>query len=186
MKHLSRYGISLTVLSIVFAAACGSDEDADPALDRSSAALLVGETTARAQADVDSFGANAAVGEGGAMFACASGGSANASGAVSIAAEPLTVDVDVALAYAGCTTGQGVTINGALDFSQQVVIGGDSLVYVETVLVGRVDFSGAREASCDIDLNVTLDSATGAVVMAEGSACGYDASELSLNLRKNW
>jgi hypothetical protein len=170
----------------MFASACGSDEDADPAIDRSSAALLVGETTARAQADVDSFGATAGAGEAGASFACANGGTANASGAVAIAPDPLSVNVDVALAYAGCSTPQNVTINGALDFSQQVIVGGDSLVYVETVLVGRVDFTGAREASCDIDLNVTLDSSTGAIVTADGSACGYDANELNLNLRKNW
>jgi len=185
MKHFSRYGLSLTVLPLLLALGCASeDTDADPGIDRTSAALLVGEATARAQADVDSFSASAGQAE--ASFTCVSGGTASAAGSVAIAPDPLTVDVDVALAYAGCTTNQNVIIDGALDFSQQVIVGGDSLVYVETILVGRVDFSGERQTSCDIDLNVTLDSSTGAVVMAEGSACGYNASELNLSIRKNW
>lgn len=185
MKHMSRYNRSLAALPLILAMACGSDDaDAEPEIDRTSAALLVGEATARAQADVDSFSVNANQGE--ASFTCAGGGTANASGAVAIAPDPLTVDVDVALSYAACTTPQNVIIDGALDFSQQVVVGGDSLLYVETILVGRVDFSGERQTSCDIDLNVTLDSSTGAVVTAEGSACGYSASELNLSIRKNW
>jgi hypothetical protein len=186
MLQFSRYGISLAALPLMLAlstSACGSDES-EPKIDRTSAALLVGEATTRAQLDVDSFQASG--GQAQASFTCASGGSANASGAIAIAPEPLTVNVDVALAYASCNTNQNVVIDGALDFSQQVIVGGESLVYVETILVGRADFSGAHEASCDIDLNVKLDSSTGAIVTAEGSACGYSASELNLNLRKNW
>jgi len=185
MKHFGRYSLSLAALPLILTMACGSDDsDAEPEVDRTTAALLVGEATSRAQLDVDSFSASAGQAE--ASFTCANGGTANASGAVAIAPEPLTVDVDVALSYAACTTNQNVVIDGGLDFSQQVIVGGDSLVYVETILVGRVDFSGERKTSCDIDLNVTLDSSTGAVVTSEGSACGYSASELNLSIRKNW
>lgn len=178
---------SFAVLATMLAMACGSDDsDSEPTVDRQSAALLVGEATARAQLDVDSVRANASTGQAEASFSCSNGGSASAVGAVNIAPEPLTVDVDVALDYAGCMTNQNVVIDGELDFSQEVVVGGEQLVYVQTILVGNAQFSGAYEASCAIDLNVTLDSSTGAVVTVEGTACGYRADELNLAVRKNW
>jgi hypothetical protein len=183
----NRLTTSFAVLATMFALACGSDDSvSEPTVDRQSAALLVGEATTRAQLDVDSVRTNASTGEAVASFSCSNGGTAAAAGAVNIAAEPLTVDVDVALDYVGCMTNQNVIIDGSLDFSQEVIVGGEQLLYVQTILVGSAQFSGAYEASCDIDLNVTLDSSTGAVVMMEGTACGYRADELNLAVRKNW
>lgn len=184
---MRRYRLApLAMLPIVLSAACSSSDESEPTIDRQSAALLVGEATARAQLDIDSLRANGTTGRAEASFTCSNGGTASAAGSAEIAPDPLTINVDVALAYAGCMTSQNVVVDGSLDFSQQVIVGGDQLVYVETILIGRADFSGAYEASCDIDLNVTLDSSTGAIVTVEGSACGYRADELDLNVRKNW
>jgi hypothetical protein len=180
-----RITTSFAVLATMFAVACGSDDaDSAPTVDRTTAALLVGETTTRAQLDVDSVRTSGSTAT--AAFTCSNGGAATAAGAVNITPDPLTVDVDVALDYEGCMTNQNVVLDGSLDFSQEVIVGGDQLLYVQTILVGSAHFTGAYEAHCDIDLNVTLDSSTGAVVMVDGTACGYRADELNLAVRKNW
>jgi hypothetical protein len=82
---------SFAVLATMFAMACGSDDsDSEPTIDRQSAALLVGEATARAQVDVESVRTNASTGQAQASFSCSNGGTANAAGAVNIAPDPTT------------------------------------------------------------------------------------------------
>ncbi|HMI94291.1 MAG TPA: hypothetical protein VK509_23125 [Polyangiales bacterium] len=177
----------------------GPGGSASVALDAETAQLALAELASTVDTSVTGFssvstsaGASAARpnGEGvGAQaaidVACAGGGGARIAGYVNVVAAPVMVDVDVAIAYAGCVTTGGTTIAGDVDFSQSVAAGAGTPLRVETLYQGEVVFSGRVDARCAVDLNVLVDE-TGAALEVGGSFCGQSAAELTLQVNPRW
>ena len=115
---------------------------------------------------------------------CAAGGTADVNGHVSVATDPVSVDVKVAIAYNACQTHNGTTLNGQLDFTQSVLAGKVPL-RVQTVYEGNVEFTGKVEADCAVNMTVLVDEA-GKTVEVRGTFCDNDAADLDLKLTPRW
>jgi hypothetical protein len=95
------------------------------------------------------------------------------------------VDVDANVSYASCLTARDVQLDGDVHFSQKVAVGSGELVRVETIYTGNVDFSGAVEARCDVDVRVLVDL-DGQLVDVSGAFCGQPAARLDIELSPLW
>jgi hypothetical protein len=170
------------------------------AVDAQTAQLALAELASTVDASVTGFGtvnsgANGApIGMAGTEgvsaqaaidVACASGGGARIAGHVNVVPLPVMVDVDVAIAYAGCVTSGGTTIAGDVDFSQTVAAGPGTPLRVETLYQGDIVFSGRVNARCGVDLNVLVDE-TGRALEVGGSFCGQNAAALTLQVNPRW
>merc|ERR1711916_267948 len=116
-------------------------------------------------------------------YECLEGGTAEVSGELSIEDAPLDIQVDVDVYLDACAR-DNVIMDGVLAISQGVVVGGLGATEVHTVVDGTVTYGGAINGSCDMYLEVYVDT-VGDVVSVQGHACGQDA-ELDLVLMPAW
>jgi hypothetical protein len=119
---------------------------------------------------------------------CASGGAANFDGHVHVVPVPVMVDVNVAIDFDRCTTADGTTMAGNVEFVQSVAaaaLGAPTPEQVETRYQGHVQCTGKLNASCPVDVHVLVDE-TGRAVQVSGMFCGQDASQLNLQIKPSW
>jgi hypothetical protein len=160
--------------------ACGSDTDS---ADIGTARSGWSELSREVDGDLHEY---RATGNGSTLeFACDNGGTAEVDGAVLAQALPVRVDVDANVSYAGCLTARDIRLDGDVHFSQKVAVGGGELVRVETIYTGNVDFSGAVEARCDVDVRALVDL-DGRVLNVSGAFCGQPAAQLDVELSPLW
>jgi hypothetical protein len=180
MKNFSSLILVGTTAGCLLMLACGSDsESTDIATARSGWSELSGEV----DGNLDEY---RAAGNGATMeLACSGGGMAAVDGAVAVQVVPVRVDVDTDIRYAGCVTARGVQIDGDVHFTQKVAVGGGELVRVQTIYTGDVDFSGAVEASCDVDVQVLVDL-DGKLLNVDGAFCGQPAVQLDVEITPLW
>jgi len=197
MNYLGKRNRTLLGLGIGLSlAACndaGSDESvATATVDPATAQLALSELTSNVDLTITGFTSARpasvvldAEPDGPAIAVrCAAGGMASVGGRVNVVPVPVTVDVSVAIDYNGCTTNNGATLAGNLDFVQKVAAGGTP-VRVETIYQGDVSFTGSVQASCPVDVHVLVDE-TGRTVEVSGAFCGHDASTLNLQVTPRW
>lgn len=96
---------------------------------------------------------------------CSGGGSAHIVDNASVAGGDVSVNWDVD--YKDCIE-DSVTMNGKLAYKSDVLGTGD----VKLDYVGEVDFVGAYEGSCNVDMHLSV---SGSTVTASGEFCGYEA-----------
>jgi hypothetical protein len=116
---------------------------------------------------------------------CGAGGGADVDGYVNVVPVPVAVDVKLAIAFDGCVTASGTTIDGNIDFSQTVATGVGVPLQVETIYSGDVTLAGRVNVTCPVDLNVLVDEA-GRAVKVQGMFCNQDASQLNLQIQPRW
>lgn len=158
--------------------ACSEDE-----VDKNTAQAAMSELVSSVDATASSYQSD---GEGGGKLRleCAGGGSADVEGHVSVAVDPVAVDVALAIAYDECETRGGTTLSGSLDF-KQTVLAGRVPTRVQTVYQGDIVFTGKVEASCPVDVTVLVDEA-GKTVQVSGEFCGRDAAGLDVEISPRW
>lgn len=159
--------------------ACSDDDAVDAATAKAAMRALVSSVDTSMsgyQSDNDS--------EGTVTLACASGGTADVEGHVHVAVDPVTVDVQLAIAYDACETRAGAVLSGSIDFAQKV-IAGQAPTRVETSYKGNVVFTGTIQADCAVDVAVLVDEA-GKTVRVSGSFCGNDAADLDVEVTPHW
>jgi hypothetical protein len=182
MESLANSNLTLvaTLAGCLLTFACGSDsESADIGTARSGWSELSREVDGELR-EYRTTGDGATL-----EFACDNGGTAEVDGAVVVQAVPVRVDVDANVSYAGCLTARDVQLDGDVHVSQKVAVGGGELVRVETIYTGNVDFSGAVEARCDVDVRALVDL-DGQLVDVSGAFCGQPASRLDVELSPLW
>jgi hypothetical protein len=182
MKSLSNSNLTLvaTTSGCLLMFACGSDsESADIGTARSGWSELSRKVDGDLHLYRESGGASTL------EFACDNGGTVEVDGAVVVQALPVRIDVDATVSYAGCVTARDVQLDGDVHFSQKVAAGGGELVRVETIYSGNVDFGGAVEARCDVDVRALVDL-DGQLVEVSGAFCGQPAARLDAELSPLW
>jgi hypothetical protein len=160
------------------AGACSDDDEVDASTAQAAMSALVSSVDT-AVADYPGDGEHSTL-----KLDCAGGGTADVEGHVSVAVDPVAVDVGLAIAYDDCATRSGTTLNGSLDFKQSV-LAGQVPTRVETVYQGDIVFTGDVEADCAVDVKVLVDEA-GKTVKVSGSFCGNDAADLDIVVKPRW
>jgi hypothetical protein len=205
----SALALVLGLGAVLAIAACGGDDDDDDddakasasvgdkkvtaGVDAKSAQLALNELSSNVDTTITGFSALNPAAPGTPLgtvapainVSCDAGGAASVGGYVNIVPLPINVDVKVAIAYEGCVTRSGTTIQGELEFSQTVAVGPGTPRRIETLYTGDVTLRGAVNARCPVDLNVLVDEAGNAVEVG-GTFCGRDASTLSLKIMPRW
>lgn len=189
MKFIERRSGLLLGLCAALALSACSDEgepderSAEVTVDPAVAQAALTELTTNVDTTVTGF-SGAGPNQAGLNLRCQSGGDAHVEGHVNVVPAPVTVDVNVAIGFNGCTTDRGTILAGELEFVQSVQAGSVP-VRVETIYTGDVTFSGNVRAECAIDLNVLVDEA-GRAVQVAGTFCGQDASAFNLQVMPRW
>jgi hypothetical protein len=159
--------------------ACSDDTEIDSSTAQAAMRALVSSVDTAVtgyESDGDSAGT--------VKLTCSGGGAAEAQGHVSVAVNPVAVDVELAIAYDACQTQGGTTLDGNLVF-KQTVLAGQAPLRVETVYQGDVRFTGEVEAECGVDVKVLVDEA-GKAVSVSGTFCGNDAAALNVQVTPRW
>lgn len=190
-KHHLR-GATLVCIAVSFMGCSDSSDDPEGvsvSVDAATAQQALTELTSNVDFAVTGFSNQPVVAGAPAQpkvqVACTAGGNVDVGGHVNVTPVPVSVDVQIAIAYQGCTTNGGTKIAGDLEFSQTVAAGVGTPLRVETIYQGDVQFSGKVNAKCPVDLNVLVDEA-GRAVMVGGSFCGQDASKLTIQVSPRW
>jgi hypothetical protein len=170
--------IALGLCSGLAATACSEDE-----VDAQTAQAAMNELVSSVDTTVAGYQSGGA-GAGTVNLKCNAGGTADVSGHVNVAMNPVSVDVKVAIDYNACQTKNGTTLDGNLDFTQSVVAG-KVPVRVETRYQGDVKLTGKVEADCAVNVSVLVDEA-GKTVQVTGDVCGNNAADLDLTIAPRW
>jgi hypothetical protein len=96
---------------------------------------------------------------------CSGGGSAHVVDNASVSGSDVSVNWDVD--FNDCVE-DGVTMNGKIGYKSDVLGTGD----VKLEYIGEVDFTGAYEGSCNVDMHLSV---SGSSVTASGEFCGFEA-----------
>jgi hypothetical protein len=158
-------GFILISLALTAWIGCGGEEPTLSEAETQQALVVVTGASAMAVATVDiSTEGQVTVN---ASASCLAGGTITTTGTVSVSQSDVSYNLD--LGFVGCTHGN-ITADGTLSYAGSV-----SEQAVSLSLAGTLSFAGAVEGTCSINIEQTIDVATGSIAMS-GSACGNDVS----------